>query len=74
MLPDQGLGRLLGLVESLRREIADSGRAGFLDASVLGETVHPRDFNALRHIRAGDRSVTAKEEQFTELASSELLV
>jgi hypothetical protein len=74
MPSDQGLGRLVGLVESPSRQIAEIGQAGFLDVSVLGETVYPRDFNALRHIRAGDRSVRAEEEQFIELASSEFLV
>ena len=37
--------RLLGLVESLSRKIESIDRAGFLDASVLGETVHPRNFS-----------------------------
>ena len=74
MFPDEGLERLLGLVESLSRKIADIDRAGFLDASVLGETVHPQNFNTLRRIRDEDGSVIDEEEQFTELASSELLV
>ena len=74
MFPDQGLERLLGLVESLSRKIADIDQAGFLDASVLGETVHPRDFNTLRRIRDEDGSVIEEEEQFTELASNEFLV
>ena len=74
MFPDQGLERLLGLVESLSRKIADTDQAGFLDASVLGETVHPRDFNTLRRIRDEDGSVIEEEEQFTELASNEFLV
>jgi hypothetical protein len=73
MFPDQGLERLLGLVESLNLKIADIDRAGFLDASVLGETVHPRNFNTLRRIREEDGSVIEEEEQFTELASSEFL-
>src|SRR6202162_744773 len=50
MFPDEGLERLLGLVDSLSRKIANIDRAGFLDASVLGETVHPQDFNTLRRI------------------------
>ena len=41
MFPDQGLERLLGLVEVLSRKIADIDRLGMLDASVLGEEVHP---------------------------------
>jgi hypothetical protein len=74
MFPDQALERLLGLVESLSRKIADIDQAGFLDASVLGETVHPRDFNTLRRIRDEDGSVIEEEEQFTELANNEFLV
>ncbi|MBI3325246.1 MAG: hypothetical protein HYZ81_00880, partial [Nitrospinae bacterium] len=45
-----------------------------LDASVLGETVHPRNFNTLRRIRDEDGSVIEEEEQFIELASNEFLV
>ena len=74
MFPDQGLERLLGLVQSLSLKIADIDQAGFLDASVLGETVHPRNFNTLRRISAEDGSVIEEEEQFTELASSEFLM
>jgi superfamily II DNA or RNA helicase len=70
MFPDQGLERLLRLVESLSLKIADIDQAGFLDASVLGETVHPRNFNTLRRISEEDGSVIEEEEQFTELASS----
>lgn len=73
MFPDEGLERLLRLVESLSRKIADIDRAGFLDASVLGETVHPQNFNTLRRIRDEDGSVIEEEEQFTELASNEFL-
>src|SRR3970040_356738 len=74
MFPDQGLERLLGLVESLNLKIADIDRAGFLDASVLGETVHPRNFNTIRRIRDEDGSVIEEEEQFTEMASNEFLL
>jgi superfamily II DNA or RNA helicase len=74
MYPDQGLERLLGLVESLSRKIADIDQAGFLDASVLGEVVHPRNFNTLRRIREGDDAVIEEEEQFAELASNEFLL
>ncbi len=74
MFPDAGLERLLGLVESLNAKIADIDRAGFLDASVLGETVHPRNFNTLRRIRDEDGSVIEEQEEFTELASNEFLV
>ena len=74
MFPDEGLERLLGLVESLSKKIADIDRAGFLDASVLGETVHPQNFNTLRRIQDEDGSVIEEEEQFTELASNEFLM
>jgi superfamily II DNA or RNA helicase len=73
MFPDEGLERLLKLVESLSRKIADIDRAGFLDASILGETVHPRNFNTLRRIAGEDGRVIEEEEQFTELASHEFL-
>lgn len=73
LFPDEGLERLLCLVESLNRKIADIDRADFLDASVLGELVHPQNFNTLRRIRDEGGSVIDEEEQFTELASSEFL-
>jgi hypothetical protein len=74
MFTDEGLERLLKLVESLSRKIADIDRAGFLDASVLGETVHPQNFNTIRRIQEEDGAVIEEEEQFTELASSEFLL
>jgi hypothetical protein len=74
MFPDEGLERLLGLVERLSRKIADIDRAGFLDASILGETVHPRNFNTLRRICDEDGSVVEEEERFMELAGSEFLM
>ena len=74
MFPDEGLERLLGLVESLSDKIAAIDATGFLDASILGESVHPRNFNTLRRIRDEDGSVIEEEEQFTELASNEFLI
>src|SRR5216684_5047275 len=41
---------------------------------ILGESVHPRNFNKLRRIRDEDGSVIEEEEQFTELASNEFLI
>ena len=73
MFPDEGLERLLRLVQRLNQRIADIDSAGFLDASVLGETVHPQNFNTLRRIREEDGSVIQEEEEFSELASSEFL-
>ncbi|MXY19947.1 MAG: helicase, partial [Dehalococcoidia bacterium] len=74
MFPEAGLERLLGLVEILSRKITDIDRVGFLDASVLGETVHPRNFNTLRRIMDEDDSVIEEQEQFSELASNEFLL
>lgn len=74
MFPDEGLERLLRLVESLSEKITAIDVTGFLDASILGETVHPRNFNTLRRIRDEDGSVVEEEEQFTELASNEFLL
>jgi len=74
MYPDKGLEDLLGLVERLSRKISDIDRAGFLDASVLGETVHPKNFNTLKRIHDEDNTVIQEEELFSELASSEFLL
>jgi hypothetical protein len=74
MFPDKGLEKLLGLVESLSRKIDDINKTGFLDSSILGETVNPRNFNTLRRIGEEDGAVIEEEEQFTELVSNEFLL
>lgn len=74
MFPDEGLERLLRLVESLSRKISDIDRTGFLDASILGEVVHPQNFNTLRRIMGEDGRVIEEQEQFAELASNEFLL
>ena len=74
MFPDDGLEKLLGLVESLSQKIADIDRNGLLDASILGEVVHPQNFNTLRRIEAEDGNVVEEQEQFIELVSSEFLL
>jgi hypothetical protein len=74
MFPEEGLDRLLGLVESLSRKINDIDRTGFLDASILGEIVHPQNFNTLRRIMGEDGKVVEEQEQFAELASNEFLL
>ncbi len=74
LFPDAGLERLLGLVESLSQKITQIDATGFLDASVLGETVHPRNFNTLRRIQDEDGSVVQEQEEFIELASSEFML
>jgi hypothetical protein len=68
------LEKLLRLVERLQRRISQIDDLGFLDASVLGETVHPRTFNTLRRIRDEDGAVLDEEEARAELAGPELLL
>ncbi len=74
MFPERALEELLGLVRSLTSKIEVINQTGFLDASVLGEVVSPRDFNTLRRIAAEDNSVIEEQESFLELASSEALL
>lgn len=74
MFPDDGLEKLLGLVESLSQKIAEIDRNGLLDSSVLGEVVHPQNFNTLRRIEEEDGKVIEEQEQFVELVSSEFLL
>jgi superfamily II DNA or RNA helicase len=74
MFPDAGLEKLLGLVESLSRKIASIDQSGFLDASILGEIVHPQNFNTLRRIEEEDGKVVEEQEQLAELVSSEFLL
>lgn len=74
MFPEAALEDLLGLVQSLTSKIDVINQTGFLDASVLGEVVTPRDFNTLRRIAAEDDSVIEEQESFLELASSEALL
>jgi superfamily II DNA or RNA helicase len=74
MFPDDGLEDLLGLVQSLSNKIASIDQAGLLDASVLGEVVHPQNFNTLRRIEEEDGRVVEEQEQFVELVSSEFML
>ena len=74
MFPERALEELLGLVRSLTAKIEMINQTGFLDASVLGEVVTPRDFNTLKRIADEDNSVIEEQESFLELASSEVLL
>ncbi|MBN2561149.1 MAG: helicase [Phycisphaerae bacterium] len=74
MFPEDELERLLRLVERLTQRISQIDDLGFLDASVLGEVVHPRTFNTLRRIRDEDGSVLDEEEERAELAGPETLL
>ena len=74
MFPEEALEDLLGLVRSLTAKIDVINQTGFLDASVLGEVVTPRDFNTLRRIADEDSTVIEEQESFLELASSEAMM
>ncbi|MBE3100129.1 MAG: helicase [Planctomycetes bacterium] len=74
LFPEDELERLLGLVERLASRISQIDDLGLLDASVLGEVVHPRTFNVLRRIRSEDGAILDEEEARAELAGPEVLL
>lgn len=74
MFPERELEDLLRLVARLSDRIGQIDDLGMLDASVLGEVVHPRTFNALRRLKDGEVSVLDEEEERAELAGPELLL
>ena len=74
LFPERELEALLGLVKRLTAKIDTINQTGFLDASVLGEVVTPRDFNTLKRIAAEDNAVIEEQESFLELASGEALL
>ena len=74
LFPEDELEALLRLVERLTDRISTIDDLGLLDASVLGEVVHPRTFNTLRRIRAEDGAVLDEEEARAELAGPEILL
>ncbi|MHB8624597.1 MAG: helicase-related protein [Aggregatilineales bacterium] len=74
LFPETELEQLLGLVRRLTSKIDTINQTGFLDASILGEVVTPRDFNTLRRIAEEDNTVIEEQEAFLELASSEALL
>lgn len=74
MFPEDELESLLHLVERLTSRISTIDSFGLLDASILGEAVHPRTFNTLRRIRDEDGAVLDEEESRAELAGPELLL
>ena len=74
MFPEKELEDLLHLIERLSDRIGQIDDVGMLDASVLGEVVHPRTFNALRRVKDGDVTVMDEEEARAELAGPELLL
>jgi superfamily II DNA or RNA helicase len=74
LFPEDELEALLHLIERLTERISTIDDLGLLDASVLGEVVHPRTFNTLRRIRDEDGTVLDEEEARAELAGPEMLL
>jgi len=74
MFPEDELERLLRLIERLADRISQIDGLGLLDASILGEVVHPRTFNTIRRIRDEDGSVLDEEEERAELVGPETLL
>lgn len=74
LFPEAELEALLHLIERLTDRISTIDDLGLLDASVLGEVVHPRTFNTLRRIREEDGTVLDEEEARAELAGPEMLL
>ncbi|MBS3784947.1 MAG: helicase, partial [Anaerolineae bacterium] len=74
VFPERGLERLLHLLANLQQKIDTIDQFGMLDASVLGEVVHPRTFNTLQRIADEDGSVMDELEAEAELATSEFLL
>lgn len=74
MFPEAELEKLLKLVARLTERISLIDDTGMLDASVLGEVVHPRTFNTIRRICEEDGTVLDEEEERAELAGPEILL
>lgn len=69
--PEEGLEELLHLVQRLQQRIADIDRTVGLDASVLGEVIHPKSLEDLKRIKAGERQILDEYEQIAELVSTD---
>jgi len=73
IFPEEGLEDLLGLVKRLQERIARIDENIGLDASILGEIVDPKTFNALQRIAGEDGSIIDEIEEMAELASHEFM-
>ena len=71
--PEEELDQLLGLMDRLHRKLEAINRTVGLDASVLGETPNPMDFNILRRIEAEDEEAVRQLEDQSELTVGEFL-
>ena len=72
--PEDRLEDLLGLVGRLQTKLSDIDRSVGLDASTMGESVSPKDFNALKKILEGDAAVLSELERASELEVGEFLL
>jgi SNF2 family DNA or RNA helicase len=71
--PEEDLEELLGILTRLYEKLHAINRTVGLDASVLGETPNPMDFNILRRL-AGEEGTTLDElEEASELTVGEFL-
>lgn len=71
--PEQELDELLGLLERLFTKLDAINRTVGLDASILGETPNPMNFNILRRLEEEDASTLEELEAENELAVGEYL-
>jgi len=71
--PEDRLESLLNLVERLYQKLDAIRRSVGSDASTLGETIDPKDFNAIRRLEAEDESILDELEQASELTVGEFL-
>lgn len=71
--PEDRLESLLNLVHRLYEKLDAIKRTIGLDASTLGETVDPKDFNTIKRIRDEDVSVLEELEEASELTVGEFV-
>ncbi len=67
--PEEGLEEMLGLLGRLMEKILQIDKNVGLDASILGEVVNPRTFNALRRIEEEDPHIADELEAEAEISS-----
>lgn len=67
--PEEGLEEMLGLLERLMEKIVQIDKNVGLDASILGEVVNPKTFNALRRIEQEDARIADELEAEAEVSS-----
>jgi len=71
--PEEELEEILGLLERLHEKLDAINRTVGLDASVLGETPNPMDFNILRRIAREEKETLDELEAQSELTVGEFL-